>query len=660
MPRESTSSYRLPHFIDKPKLYVIAAEGQKTEPHYFDALRRHYEKDHRESRLHVHILRRPSEEEGRSAPQYVQQMLDDFLRENKNYDFQEYDELWIVIDTDKWKPETLSALTMNCQQKQYFLAVSNPCFELWLILHLSSFETVRPDIENAPEKSRKCKQLRGDLQQNLCLGGEYQDYMPFIPQAIERARALDIAPETVCPEHICTRIYLLVEKLTTLPRKYTFFNPDCCHNEKEVESKFIVNYLLPILGYHASEWQQQVTYGRLRVDFLVHQLVIETKHPANVLTDTYVQQLTDYMTIANLRYGLLTNAQELRIYEQINQNFKLIFRCFIKGIENKMAEISRLIGRDVLNDDNCKIERIDHNLSQQNGRNQMSDMKVIAIYHNKGGVGKTTVAVNLAAALRIMGKRVLLIDIDAQANATFATGLIKFAFDKDDDLKNANVFNLLEDGDYGFVPEIRRQSKDFNAPEIDVIPSHITLIDKQGTLSAFASARLRLDKKIQHVKSDYDVVIIDAPPSRDFYAEVALIAADFLIIPSDLKPFANQGLPNVRNFIRQADEMRISIGKDALKLIGVLPSKISANPQYLRHTFQIQKQTVVENYHFPLMNSRIIDRKILADCFNQDIQVGELRIADPKSIFMYDSSSDSAREFNELANEVLIKMGVAK
>lgn len=70
-------------------------------------------------------------------------------------------------------------------------------------------------------------------------------------------------------------------------------------------------------------------------------------------------------------------------------------------------------------------------------------MKTIAIYPNKGGVGKTTTAVNLAAAFRNKAKKVLLIDIDAQANSTFATGLIKFQFDEDDNLKDKNVLQII-------------------------------------------------------------------------------------------------------------------------------------------------------------------------------------------------------------------------
>lgn len=193
-------------------------------------------------------------------------------------------------------------------------------------------------------------------------------------------------------------------------------------------------------------------------------------------------------------------------------------------------------------------------------------MKTIAIYHNKGGVGKTTTAVNLAAAFQNKGKRVLLIDIDAQANSTFATGLIKFQFEEEDDLKDKNVLQLISSSDFDFIPDILRKSKGFNTPEIDVVPSHIMLIDEQQKLTRFAASRLRLNTKLRLVEDDYDIAIIDAPPSRDLYAEIALIAADYLIVPSDMKPFANQGLTNVKNFIRETNETRSSIGKKPLNV----------------------------------------------------------------------------------------------
>lgn len=284
-------------------------------------------------------------------------------------------------------------------------------------------------------------------------------------------------------------------------------------------------------------------------------------------------------------------------------------------------------------------------------------MKTIAIYHNKGGVGKTTTAVNLAAALRNKGKRVLLIDIDAQANSTFATGLIKFQFDEDDDLKDKNVLHLIESGDFDFIPDIVRKSKGFNNPEIDVIPSHIMLIDHQDRLTRIAPARFRLNTKIQQVEENYDIVIIDAPPSRDLYAQIALIAADYLIVPSDMKPYANQGLVNVKNFVAEANETRSAIGKEKLEVLGVLPSKVLTNQKYLDYAFPRQRDNVLHRYGFPVMDTIIYERIALSNCVNKTITMGNLEIPDPKSVFEFDSNSDSVKEFRNFSYEVLQKIG---
>jgi len=455
------------------------------------------------------------------------------------------------------------------------------------------------------------------------------------------------------------------------------FNPELCRNESEVESKLIVQYLLPKLGYSPDTWHQEVTFGSIRLDFLAFAtqvvpfvldansplgVVLEAKHP-NQNLNNHLPRLKHYLTSLIVQYGLLTNGKEIRIYESVKNDIKLVFQCSGKEVEARFDEINALIGRNSLKkktDTQLKVQSTENPSFETN---RQDSMKIIAIYHNKGGVGKTTVAINLAAALSKKGKRVLLIDIDSQANTTFATGLIKFQFDEDDDLREKNVYHLLESGEFNFIPDIVRKSQYFNNPDIDVIPSHITLIEHQDKLNKILASRHRLVSKLKRVEGEYDIVIIDTPPSRDLYAEVALIAADYLIIPSDLKPFANQGLPTVKNFVKQINESREVVGKSPIKIMGVLASKISSNNKFLQYTFPKQRSVISERYNLPLMEAVIYDKTVLSECMNKTIPVGELEYPDPKSVFKYAEevkadAQKSALEFDILADEVLRNMGV--
>ncbi len=465
------------------------------------------------------------------------------------------------------------------------------------------------------------------------------------------------------------------------------FDPELCRNESEVESKLIVGYLLPKLGYTPDTWHQEVRFGKIRLDFLAFTqklplksddrspvgLVIEAKHPRKNL-DKHVYQIQHYLTSLNIAYGLLTNGKEFRIYQQVSGSARLIFQCAGRDIADRLAEIIQIVGRDLLQyqvslpqPKNSLVENLPslRDITQTTiaAPHQISSMKTIAIYHNKGGVGKTTVSTNLAAAFSRKGYKVLLIDLDAQANSTFATGLVKFQFEEDDDLRDRNVYHLISSDDTNFINEIARESQYFSDPEIDVIPAHINLIDKQMDLTTTISSRTRLANKLKRIENNYDLVIIDTPPSRDIYAEAALITADYLIIPSDLKPFANQGLPTVKNFVKSINESRRNFGKQPIEVLGVLASKISTNAKFVEFTFPKQRDVISKRYGMELMESVIYDRTFLSESFNKIVVVGEIEYPDPKSIFKYanefkSTAEVSAREFEVLADEVLTKIGL--
>lgn len=179
-------------------LLIIATEGERTEKQYFENIfgcRNH--------RIRVMVL---ESKKGTSAPKYVLARLKEYKRE---ISLIKGDEFWVVTDTDRWPAAQLQKVAQECRQCSFGLAVSCPCFEVWLLLH---FTDVTPDMENLSSsgiKDRLRIQLGGYNPAKLDTGR----FMPLYVDAMSRAIQLDINPRAAWPERIGTHVYKVVRAI---------------------------------------------------------------------------------------------------------------------------------------------------------------------------------------------------------------------------------------------------------------------------------------------------------------------------------------------------------------------------------------------------------------------------------------------------------------
>ncbi len=204
-PRKRLSGFR------DAKLIIIAAEGNKTEKKYFEDVAIHFHNP----KIHIEVIEKVSTA---SAPEHVLRLLDDFS--NKYKLRKNYDELWLVIDFDRWGERKLSKIAKLSSQKKYNMAVSNPCFELWLLLHLKSLDDYNENtLKEFIENKKIGNKTRLDIELTNLLGG-YNKYnldttlfLNHVNEAIQEAMRLDIHPEHRWPNNLGTRVYILVEKV---------------------------------------------------------------------------------------------------------------------------------------------------------------------------------------------------------------------------------------------------------------------------------------------------------------------------------------------------------------------------------------------------------------------------------------------------------------
>jgi len=161
-------------------------------------------------RVHVEILERLTSS---SSPEHVLEELNKF---KSKYKLNKDDELWMAIDLDRWHQRNLSSVATQCSQKGYYLAVSNPCFEVWLLLHLRDLSSYSVDqIEKFLQNSNRDLEIeiRNILGSYNKSNPDTSKFLPHVHKAKKRARRLDLNPEDRWPNSIGTRVYLLVEKI---------------------------------------------------------------------------------------------------------------------------------------------------------------------------------------------------------------------------------------------------------------------------------------------------------------------------------------------------------------------------------------------------------------------------------------------------------------
>ncbi len=248
--------------------------------------------------------------------------------------------------------------------------------------------------------------------------------------------------------------------------------------------------------------------------------------------------------------------------------------------------------------------------------------KIIGVANQKGGVGKTTTAVNLAAALGVLEKKVLLIDADPQANATSGLGIEEV---------NYSTYNLLEHS-----ADVKDCIQKTSSPNLDLVPSHIDLVAAEIELVDRDKREYMLKKALEEVKSEYDYIIIDCAPSLGLITVNALTAADSVIIPIQCEYFALEGLGKLLNTVKNVQK----IHNNDLDIEGLLLTMYDSR---LRLSNQVVEEV---NTHFPEM--------VFETVISRNVRLSEAP-SFGESILMYDAESKGAIQYIQLAEEVLLK-----
>ena len=254
--------------------------------------------------------------------------------------------------------------------------------------------------------------------------------------------------------------------------------------------------------------------------------------------------------------------------------------------------------------------------------------KCIAVVNQKGGVGKTTTSVNLAASLAYYGQRVLLVDMDPQANASSGLGIDKRNVD-------GTVYQLLS-GDKTLDQVLHKTAVE----NLQLIPAHIDLIGAEIELIESESREQILKNHLSKISANYDFIFMDCPPSLGLLTLNALCAAAAVLIPMQCEYYALEGLSVMLRLIEQLK----SAANPKLEITGIVMTMVSA-----RTNLGTQVAAEVRT-HFP--------DKIFNATIPRTVRLAEAP-SFGKPIIVYDPSSAAATAYRALADELLARCGIA-